>query len=567
MDASLSTFRKRLSAPWLTDPAAQRTLAAHFEALVCRLRELPAQAHPVIACWQPEAVLAAVLAALACGRDAFLGNPAWTAAETAAARSLIGADQLWLTTDAGGHLQTLSVQAETAFAGAAALADASAASAEAQPRGYLMIPTGGTGGTLKFARHNWQTLHAATTGYAAFWQTQVLNCVCALPVYHVGGLMLALRTFITGGRLCLLPWADLQQLALPDADTGYANAGTAADAANAGTTNADATDPDAAESAAAAADDSVAPLPDLWQVAGNWHISLVPTQVQRLLGSPVAVRWLRRMEAVLIGGGASHAPLLRAAAAAQVPLCPAYGMTETAATIALQPPAEFFAAYLDGAASASAPAGKAPLQSSRQPQPSPQSALQSSRQPSPSPSSPPPPQGTLLPHLSATLEQGTQRILLSGGSLFHGYYPQPARQVSPFATGDSGVLDASGRRLCVTGRLDRIVVSGGKKIDPQLVEQAITGQARRLGIGLDAVLVTGVEDAQWGQRLIALIVPSAEQPAVGAGLPESLRDALARQLPAYQRPKQWLLLPALPLDARGKPDRGRIAALAAAQSN
>ncbi len=148
----------------------------------------------------------------------------------------------------------------------------------------IFIPTGGTGGRVKFAIHTWETLHAAVGGYSQFWNSGRLNAICPLPVCHIGGLMLALRTFITGGKLWL---ADSKLEEPPPREFDLSTA----------------------------------------------HLSLVGAQLRRALDNGVA--WLRECEAVLVGGGPTDEGLIDEALTAGIPLYTAYGMTEAGATIAL----------------------------------------------------------------------------------------------------------------------------------------------------------------------------------------------------------------------------------------
>lgn len=542
MEACVSAFAERLQQPWLTCESTQARLSAAFRHLVEVLEALPPQTLFVIAAEEPEATLAAVLAALATSHTAVLGNPGWTLPEAETAREMLGGTQLWLTaeTDSEKAVTTLgrSLPPEHGLFLRPVTSVQPAPVPAEHLSGYLLVPTGGTGGRLKLACHNWQTLGAAIDGYAHFWNTETLNAVCALPVCHIGGLMPALRTFATNGRLCLLPWKKLLAL-------------------------------------------SENVLPDLNTLAADWQISLVPTQVQRLLDLPAAVQWLRSMQAVLIGGGASDAGLLGNAAHAGIPLCPAYGMTETAATIALQRPEVFLLEYGrndDRQSQNDAPqAGKPPLPASPAPtaQASPSAPATTVQAPT----------GEVLPHLLAKTEPQSGRIILSGESLFHGYFPESPRRQEHYATGDYGLLqDARPQLLRVLGRLDRIVVSGGKKVDPAIVEHCIRTQAHKLGIGLRAVLVTSVADPRWGQRLVAFIEqpdgcaslahtaehtgPRNEETVTERGeitspsVPEALCEQVRKELPPHQLPKQWFCVQTLPLNERGKPDRHQIDQLA-----
>jgi O-succinylbenzoic acid--CoA ligase len=163
------------------------------------------------------------------------------------------------------------------------------------PGGWLCIPTGGSGGALRFARHDEETLGAAVGGFCRHFGVTRINSVGVLPLHHVSGLMGWMRAAVSGG--IFLPW-EWKELA--------AGRGPA--------------------------------LP-----AGEWFFSLVPTQLAWLLDQPPALDWLRRFRAVLVGGGPAWGPLLERAAETRLPLAPSYGMTETAAMVTALRPEEFAA--------------------------------------------------------------------------------------------------------------------------------------------------------------------------------------------------------------------------------
>lgn len=81
------------------------------------------------------------------------------------------------------------------------------------------------------------------------------------------------------------------------------------------------------------------PLPDDRPVL----LSLVPTQLARLLASPRGIAWLARCAVIWVGGAALPVPLADAARRARLPLAPCYGATETAAMVCTLPPERFLA--------------------------------------------------------------------------------------------------------------------------------------------------------------------------------------------------------------------------------
>ena len=344
--------------------------------------------------------------------------------------------------------------------------------AEAGPQlesGTILIPTGGTSGRIKFAVHTWEGLLSACPGVADFLGGGPVNACCTLPLYHVSGLMQLVRTWATGGRLFVLPWKDLLGGMRPNFR------------------------------------------------AAALTLSLVPTQLQRLLQDPACVDYCRSLRAIFIGGASLHSQLAESARAEGLPLVLSYGMTETAAMVAALPAQDF----LSGASNA----------------------------------------GRALPNvkLEVVQEDGrccavgqAGRIRVSSPALFRGYHARgrTLRCEEAFTTDDEGVLDAQGY-LHVLGRSDRIVNSGGEKIDPLEVETVLleSGYAKE-------VLVLGWPDVEWGEKLIAFYTPSNEQ-RQASGLNEWLRAHMVD----YKRPKVMICVEALPVTANGKLEHDRIQAL------
>ncbi len=238
--------------------------------------------------------------------------------------------------------------------------------------------------------------------------------------------------------------------------------------------------------------------------SGRRYVSLVPTQLHRLLTDPAATADLAGFDAVLVGGAATATVLLDRARTAGVRVITTYGMSETCGGCVYDGrPLDGVAVALEGA--------------------DPDGATGSA----------------------------AGRILLSGTVLARGYRRRPGhpafRPGGEFRTDDLGVLTAG--RLTVTGRIDEVIVSGGYKIPPQPVEEAL---ARLPGVG--QVVVVGIPDPQWGEVVTAVVVPDGPAPDLTA-----LRDA---DLPAHQLPRRLLLVDGLPLRGPGKPDRGAVRQLA-----
>lgn len=376
----------------------------------------------------PRRFMTALAAAVAGEGEVFLGDPGWGGRERAEVAKL---------QKAGRDLRST--------VGAA---------------GWLMIPTGGSTGGLKFARHDAGTIAAAVDGFRNHFKLARVNAAGVLPLWHVSGLMAWMRCALSGGVYRPLDWREVEagrQPALPAKVDG-------------------------------------------------WTISLVPTQLERLLRSDRTVEWLRGFRLVFVGGGPSQADLLARAGAARLPLVLSYGMTETAAMVAAQREGDF----LRGDRTC----------------------------------------GTALPHARLSVRaDGIVRV--QGPSVFRGYYPE-WREGEFFATADEGVLDAQGR-LVIHRRRDWVIISGGEKIDPEEVEAAL----RTTGEFAD-VAVVGVPDPEWGQKVVA-VYPEGRDPDAA-----KLKRALGASLPVYKRPKLFAPLAEWPRTAAGKLNRTELARLAAA---
>lgn len=116
-------------------------------------------------------------------------------------------------------------------------------------------------------------------------------------------------------------------------------------------------------------------------------------------------------------------------------------------------------------------------------------------------------------------------------------------------TGDSGAIGPDGR-LTVFGRMDDVVVTGGEKVWPDEVERAL-----RTSPKVAEVAVAGRPDDEWGQRVVAFVVPA--DPKAPPTLDE-LRAVVKEAMPAYAAPKEVVLVESLPRTALGKVRRGAL---------
>ncbi len=242
--------------------------------------------------------------------------------------------------------------------------------------------------------------------------------------------------------------------------------------------------------------------------SGCAHVSLVPTQLRRLLSPGIDISTpLAGFSSVLLGGAAAPLSLLQAARTAGVPVVTTYGMTETCGGCVYdgQP--------LDGVRVAigddDTPGGHG--------------------------------------------AGGGGRIWIGGPVLFSGYRSLPTAGAELadgwFRTGDLGQLGEAGQ-LRVRGRADDVINTGGRKVVPGEVAAALESCP-----GVREVAVVGQPDAEWGERVVAVVVPAdpANPPAL-----ELLRLHVKERLPRYAAPSRVVVVDAVPLLPSGKYDIARL---------
>ena len=138
----------------------------------------------------------------------------------------------------------------------------------------------------------------------------------------------------------------------------------------------------------------------------------------------------------------------------------------------------------------------------------------------------------------------SDRIVIGGDVVARSYRGGPAFD-GTFVTSDLGELrDGS---LTVLGRADDLIVTGGEKVVPLLVEQALAS----LDVVKD-VAVIGVPDAEWGQRVVAFVTLNGPLDLQAA------REAVAARVSRVAAPRELRVVDALPLLPGGKVDRVRL---------
>ncbi len=241
-------------------------------------------------------------------------------------------------------------------------------------------------------------------------------------------------------------------------------------------------------------------------------ISVVPTMLERMLdtGSFPPLRF------VLVGGAACPPSLLKRAFDRDIPVAPTYGLTEAASQVATARP-------------------------------------QTARR---YPESVGPPvmfaEVRVVDDSGVVCDRGERgELIVNGPMVSPGYLDETTpigQQSGGLRTGDRGHRDDAGR-IYIHGRLDDTIVTGGENVDPTEVRDVIESFA-----DVAACAVVGLSDDTWGERVAALVVPTANT-TISI---ESLQARSREQLADYKAPRTIAVVDALPRTASGTIDRTAV---------
>jgi fatty-acyl-CoA synthase len=252
------------------------------------------------------------------------------------------------------------------------------------------------------------------------------------------------------------------------------------------------------------------------------HAMVVPTMLGRILDVVAADgQGLPSLRSLSYGGG----PMPLAVIEQALDLLPdvgfvnAYGLTETSSTIALLGPDDHRQAL-----ASDDPAIRARLVSVGRP----------------------------LPDLEVTVRQPDGLLAEPGepgevwvrGEQVSGEYlgRDDDRDDGWFRTRDAGHLDEAGF-LFVHGRLDDVIVRGGENLSPGEIEGVLLDHP-----GVEAAAVVGIPDTEWGEKVMAAVVPRT-----GAELSEEeLRDFVRASLRSTRTPERIDIRDDLPFNETGK---------------
>jgi O-succinylbenzoic acid--CoA ligase len=343
-------------------------------------------------------------------------------------------------------------------------AAAAQALAGAQPGGQVILWTSGTEGRPRGVVIPFAALEAnAAASQERLGLSAADVWLASLSPAHVGGLALIVRALLLGSRLLLPGRIDIDRTADLLRGNGFPP-----------------------------------------KVAAPTHLSLVPTQLARLLprfsGPPAALR------CVLLGGAEAPRELLAQALARAWPVALTYGLTEATSQVATSTP-----------------------QATRE---KPGSV------------------GRPLRGVEVRIAPDGE-ILVRGATLASGYVGVGAgRLVDPegwLHTGDLGRLDDDGDLWVVGRRADRIV-SGGFTVDAVEVEEVLRSHPQ-----VADACVVGIPDATWGERVAAWIEPAGSVLDLDA-LDTYLRSRLA----APKLPRRYHVQAGIPRNVNGKVERGTV---------
>ena len=147
------------------------------------------------------------------------------------------------------------------------------------------------------------------------------------------------------------------------------------------------------------------------------------------------------------------------------------------------------------------------------------------------------------------------QIQVRGDNLFSGYWPDGADGPDAdgwYATGDVGLLDASGD-LSLVDRVKELIIVSGFNVYPTEVEDVL-----REVDGVADAAVIGVPDDETGEAVVAYVVPADGARDARAHLEDALVDHAGVRLARFKRPSRIEVVDALPLTVTGKVQKGRL---------
>ncbi|ABL66105.1 o-succinylbenzoate--CoA ligase [Chlorobium phaeobacteroides] len=280
---------------------------------------------------------------------------------------------------------------------------------ESRERPVTIIHTSASSGKPKAAVHSFSNHWFSALGSASNLPLEKGDCwLLSLPLFHIGGYAVLFKALLSGSSVAL---------------------------------------PDPSDS-----------LEECLRMFSLTHLSLVPTQLYRLLRQPSIIPALASLKALLLGGSPIPPALLADTIRKGIPVYLSYGSTEMSSQIATTP--------------------------------NPADSMQENS-------------GRILP-FREVMTDAEGEILCKGECLFQGYLQNG--RIEPqtdgdgwFHTNDIGRIDEKGM-ITVLGRKDNMFISGGENIHPEEIEKALLDME-----GILQAVVVPVIDKEYGSRPAAFI--------------------------------------------------------------
>ena len=248
----------------------------------------------------------------------------------------------------------------------------------------------------------------------------------------------------------------------------------------------------------------------------NLILSLVPTQLKRLLQDRSSIEWLKSFTVIWVGGSFLPDKLAEISRKKGIRLSPCYGTTETMAMVAALSPNNF----LQGESGVGRPLEDIELRLNDN------KALQirTSRL------------GTAIWKKGKLLDLKDKNGWWSSGDL--------AEIIS----------NSKGKTLRIKGRFDNAIHSGGETIFPEKLQEQLFNRAINIQMPIKSILLAPIDDEEWGNRLIALVRLHQDYSEINAKeIFIQLKEIVNAWLPA-EKPYKWYHCPHLEKDILGKWD-------------
>lgn len=149
--------------------------------------------------------------------------------------------------------------------------------------------------------------------------------------------------------------------------------------------------------------------------------------------------------------------------------------------------------------------------------------------------------------LAGSIEPGDRIAIVCGDVVMAGYWRDPAATAAALRdgwlyTGDIGFVDEDGM-LTLRDRSKEVIISGGTNIYPREVEEALLSHP-----SVAEVAVIGEPDPEWGETVVAVVVPET-----GHEVDSDMLDACClQQIARFKRPRRYVVMASLPKSSYGK---------------